>query len=1156
MRSTSKNISWYTRITLLSTTAMCLPLAVMPAMAEGGVFTNGPPVTRTDATIETTADWDFGAYAIEGGTISLDAGSINTSGFRGIGIIAGRGSSITSSTNITTTGNKAHGAQAGDGGSPGDGAAIILTGGTVKTSGSDAFGLHAYDNGTISGTSTIITSGFNGFGAFAESDSAIDLTGGSISTTGANAFGLLANNDEATSGGRITANGTVITTDGDDAAGALAAAGGSIGLTDVAITTNGLRAYGAHAQAGSTITLDGGSIVTANETGRGTQDGDGSRAYALYAEGADADIQAKDLSIATLGQRAYGAYAIGGANIGLTDTNISTEGFMAFGVYASGPGSTLTTNNVNVTTTGDVGDGAWAYNHGIVNLNGGTLHVFGGANEDPGSLGAETGNGMTAVGDGTINANGVQIITEGDYSTGLLTGANVGGTETAGTINLVNSSVTVNGVGADVAEVNVNSVLNLEGSQLVSAKGVGILLHDNASVTLKNTMLSAAEESFVSQLSAGTHVQTITVGEGSTAVQNNGTLLRVERVAGAEGTVNVSLGAGSTTRGDIIEANADLAGAGGTDVTLEEGADWSGLMQGVRNFVSHQDSDVVFQDHAVILGDLHGEGTTFIFSPAGGSIGGDVELTDASSTTGGSIATPITVEGQVSVDRTSTLGGNWDIQGDLTSDGTITPGNSIGVVNVNGNLNLGANSVYTVEIDANGNSDRIDVGGVANLDGTVSVSPLGSVRLNNSYTILTAQGGFAGTAFDSAAFSQGYAFISPTLSYDANQVLLTVGRNDVAFASAAQTRNQRAAAGALDTLPLTSDLANAVALSTAEDASVVFDQLSGEVYASAKTVLIDDSRLVRDAVNDRIRAAFDGVATAAAPVLSYGPDGEKGLAPADTDLFAAWGTAFGSWNSIDGDGNAAGVDSSTGGFVTGLDGLVADNWRLGVMAGYSHTSFDVDGRSSSGDSDNYHLGVYGGTQWGKLAFRSGLAYTWHNVDTSRSAAFGGFSDRLNGDYDAGAVQAFGEVGYRIDTTVASFEPFANLAYVSLKTDGFTENGEAAALSVDGDTTDTTFTTLGIRASAPLNLGTTLATVRGTLGWKHAFGDITPLSTNSFAGGDAFTVAGVPIAEDSAVVEAGVDFTLTKAATLGIAYAGQFGSGSSSNGVNANLGVKF
>ena len=78
-----------------------------------------------------------------------------------------------------------------------------------------------------------------------------------------------------------------------------------------------------------------------------------------------------------------------------------------------------------------------------------------------------------------------------------------------------------------------------------------------------------------------------------------------------------------------------------------------------------------------------------------------------------------------------------------------------------------------------------------------------------------------------------------------------------------------------------------------------------------------------------------------------------------------------------------------------------------------------------------------------------------------------------------------------------------------------------------------------------------------IGWRHAFGDTVPLSTMQFAsGGSPFTIAGVPIARDAAVIEAGLDYAISPSATLGIAYGGQFGSGVSDQSVKANFNLKF
>jgi outer membrane autotransporter protein len=128
--------------------------------------------------------------------------------------------------------------------------------------------------------------------------------------------------------------------------------------------------------------------------------------------------------------------------------------------------------------------------------------------------------------------------------------------------------------------------------------------------------------------------------------------------------------------------------------------------------------------------------------------------------------------------------------------------------------------------------------------------------------------------------------------------------------------------------------------------------------------------------------------------------------------------------------------------------------------------------------------------------------------------------------------------------------------VNLNTDSFTEKGAAAALHSPGDTSDVTFSTLGVRASTAVTLGSMQGTLRGSLGWRHAYGDSTPVSTLQFQGGQPFSVAGVPIAQDAAVIDAGVDMHLTKNAVLGVSYGGQFAGSSNAQSVQATLRVQF
>lgn len=1160
-------------------------MLVLGSTAIGAVLASAPAFSDTIIGAPNKAAYSLsgnGVDAISGNTYiaSSDGTSPRAWGV----LVYGNSTLDTSNTIIKTTGSKAHGIQVGQFGgnnATGSDQSIVTLGEgvTVSTGGADSFGLHAVDGGTINGSVTIGTQGRNGFGAFAESRSTINLSNSVIGTIGEKAFGLIANNDKRNDGGRITATNVEITTTGDAASGAYVDNGGSISLTDSTIATEGYRAHGAEALSGGSIEITGGSITTEGDQARG-----------LQATDSGTQIVANNVTIKTTGgQRnnsgAEGARAQSGANIVLNGGSITTDGERAYGLIATN-GATVT-SSADITTNGKVAHGVQAGGAGengigstaaTINLTGGTITI----NAPEASWAAA----LHTVDSGVINADNINIVSN---SYGVLS-------ETASTVTLDNSSVTLtSGVGALVANndrkldaagviVATNTAIVTSGDNVVGAlaaaggsitinggsitttgeNAFALAVANSGTINVTRASLSSANAATVGVLVADAgDVTNINFGAGTVVTQNNGTLLQVDRTGtGVDGVVNFTLDAGSVSIGDIVDALA-IDGEGYTNFVVQNGAQWTGTLKGIKDITAKPGSALTFDEHTHIVGDVHGTQSTFAFSSEGATIGGDFTLTEGSLTTGGTVAAPITVEGHVAVDETSVMGGNWEIKGNLQSSGMITPGNSIGQVSVAQNLTLDDASVYNVEINAQGESDLIKVGETAYLAGSVVVNPLGGHLLDTPYTILSAND-FAGTTFSSVSWEGSTTFIDPRLSYDANNVLLTIERNDVAFSSVTETRNQYATAEAIDGLSLNSPVANSIAFLGAADARQAFDQLSGDAYASYKTGLIDSANLTADAINNRLRAAFEGVAAKQTPVLSFAQS-PKGSAPQPFEAvspavpshdYAVWATGFGSWTDYDGNTNAGGLKTSTGGFLSGVDVGLSSGWRVGLVGGYSQTDLDAKGRFASADSDNWHLGVYGGNQWGALAFRAGLVHTWHSIDASRSVAYPGLSDSLEADYDARTLQAFGELGYRIDTASASFEPFANLAHVRLHTDGFNERGGAAALAVDSETTNTTFTTLGLRASTQLPLGSTEAKLKGTIGWRHAYGDITPESTQAFAGSNAFTVEGVAIAKDAALVEAGFDIAITEASTFGLNYVGQFGSGAKQNGFNASFNVRF
>ena len=459
-------------------------------------------------------------------------------------------------------------------------------------------------------------------------------------------------------------------------------------------------------------------------------------------------------------------------------------------------------------------------------------------------------------------------------------------------------------------------------------------------------------------------------------------------------------------------------------------------------------------------------------------------------------------------------------------------------------------------------------GGTAILNGgTVSVIPAtGDYTIGQTYKILTANSGITGQF---AKVVDNAPFVDLGLSQNANNVYLKVTRNDTTFASVASSQSQRAVADGVETLASGSTLYQAVAKAPdVASARHAFSTLSGDIHASARSVLVQDSGLIRDAVLNRLYTA-DLAAIAPAAMLS-GPTAYAENVPAAAPapfgsaapaaLSGLWAQGFGSWGHLGG-GRDARVDHDTGGFLIGFDTLVQgsflQDWRLGAFAGYSHSSFDVDARAASGTADNYHVGLYAGRQWNALALRLGATYTWHDIDSDRTVALPGFADRLSTSYDAGTAQLFGELGYRIDTQAFRFEPFVNAAYLNLHTDGFRETGGDAALSGRGDTSNLGFTTLGLRAATSFDLTEgTSATLQATLGWRHAFGDVRPTAALALANGSAFNASGTPIARDALVVDTGISVALSHAASLGVSYSGQFGEKAVDQSVRGNLVWRF
>jgi outer membrane autotransporter protein len=692
---------------------------------------------------------------------------------------------------------------------------------------------------------------------------------------------------------------------------------------------------------------------------------------------------------------------------------------------------------------------------------------------------------------------------------------------------------------------------------------------------------------------AGTHVTggnqgiyAINDGSGTLTVTANGNItgttydgINAQSVAG--GPINITVGAASAVTSNGAGADhfaIDVRGGPG-DVTvagtLNGGA--GGAVQFDQG--TARDDRLELQPAATVNGNvLAGPGTDTLafggdgngaFNLANIDTGGNTqqyqnfevfEVDGGTWSFSGATTQDFTVNG-------GTLGGTGTF-GNLTiNGGTVAPGNSIGTMTVNGAFTLGSGAVYEVEVNAAGQSDKVIVNGTVNLTGATLrvLAANGNYKTSTDYTIIENDGADAVVGKFSTVTSS-LAFLTPTVFYtggDGNDVVLNLERNETLFPDVARTFNQRAVAGALEQFPADNPLFLAVLNQTEAGARQAFDALSGEIHATVSGTLADDSRYVREAVLGRlIQASHSGEALSAGgpqvasldqSAMALGYDGKSLVGPERAPL-AFWTRAYGAWGDFDGDGNAATADRDLGGFVSGMDASIGSGWRAGLATGASFANVSVDDRHSAADVESYTLGGYVGGMAGAFALRGGGMWAWNEIDTSRAVVFPGFFERQKANYDADTGQLFGEVAYPTQVAGIALEPFGGLALVSIDGDSFRERGGALA-SLRGSSTDEDvgYSTLGLRAATTMHWGATLVTPHVSAAWQHAFDDVTPGAALAFAStGIGFGIEGVPLAEDSALIDAGLDFALGETTTAGVSYTGQFGDGVSDNGVKGRF----
>lgn len=708
-----------------------------------------------------------------------------------------------------------------------------------------------------------------------------------------------------------------------------------------------------------------------------------------------------------------------GLNVNASGGDVTIQGNGAItgtttGMSAGGTGAVKIIGNGDI--TGSSGDGINTYNlpggtpsilvQGNGNIHGNTNGINAGA---IGSV-AIIGNGKIDGHDGvsmTINTGGTVVVQNNTAITGNTEGAfiNAGGNVTVSG----NGSVfggTLNGI---TVITSGGATFANNGPIYGNISGINITAANNIAVTSTNSITGATGSGMNLQSSNGS----ISIDQSNGAIIGTNTGFKTQATA-----VGATTGITNQASGYIQAATAlDVTSGTGT-VTINNAGTLNGAQVGIK----------------------------------GQSGGGAFNINNT-----GTINGAINVTGAQVATSTFTNAGNFDggtaassYTGNISNTGTLRPGpaGTAPAMTIAGNYTQSA--LGRLAVDANwttGNANKLNIGGTANLAGTVVVNPISfgtTGGLNKQFTILHANGGVTANglaATNTAAVT--YALLYP----NANDVVLSATIN-----VQGTTSSQAGIAGAVNTL-VASGSSNA--LTTA-----ILRQPTSAALGNSLNQLLPGGNQ-QSPQNVQFVGAFNNA------MLSCRINGE-GVAMISEGQ-CVWMRARTLHTEVDASSRHAAFREHMDQISAGAQLALATNWRAGFALGYDTSTTTADTSRTQGERVTTG-GVVKFTE-GPWLLAASVSGGWGFYDRTRTIAFDGFSATATSSPNVDFIASRLHAAYLIDLGRAYLKPMLDGGITRVIRESYTEQGgNGAGLAVAGSTSNVWSISPAVELGTQVTLG--------------------------------------------------------------------------------------
>lgn len=723
----------------------------------------------------------------------------------------------------------------------------------------------------------------------------------------------------------------------------------------------------------------------------------------------------------------------------------------------------------------------------------------------------------------------------------------------------VESDATIDGVGTTFV-INDGNTFNNDGSILAGVDAIqggdGNTVNNEGSIEGSDDAIEMGSDTTVNNngtILGGDNGVEIS-GGGTNTIDNFGTLTGTNHaIQGGAGVENVTNRTGATINGDL-----DLAG-GNDSLTLETSSTLnSSVVDGGDG------TDGITLDGA---GTFDGGFTNFESLTKQGagtwSLGGTSDVV-STSIDAGTLAVNGTLTTTLTIGAAGTLAGGGIVDGSVANDGgTVAPGNSIETLTVNGDYTENAPSTLLIEIDDQGDHDRLHVLGTATLDpgSTLEVVPLaGDYTLGGDiFDLLVADGGLVGSFGTTTASGETKLY----LEYLSDRVQLT--SFPTIFEALGETPNQAAVGEYLDENIAfgicESDLCRVTAqMGLSGDISGSLEQVHSGLYDAYTTVGFTQARMFGDVLSARMdgrrRNAWvqhNREASISRPMSRLAAAGTTDELPpvsAARDLIRelkpnGWARATSNIGAVDGNSNHPSYDHQSYGGAGGLDVQLGRSFVVGLAVGGGATNVDWDDAAADGHADMVHTGIYGSYWSDRYHIDAALAYGHDWFDTKRKISIGAIDRTATSSHKGHQIISFLEAGYTFPLGWGvQIEPASRLEYVHLIQPGFSESGAGdLSLQVDDRDENSLRARSFLKISRPFQLTEAVGVVpEARVGGAYEFLDTDRNITARMAGlTSRFTAEGDDPSASSAVTGFSVTTFIGERITVVADWSGDFRS---------------